>query len=65
MERGALYVTKTSIAMTTVGKRYLSRMHRPAQDQVIDARTKAVLSAVATEERGKALSAYLRASGKR
>lgn len=51
--------------MTTVGKRYLVRLHREGQDHVIDAHTKAVLKAVASEDRGKALAAYLRACGKR
>lgn len=50
--------------MATVGKKFSTRTQDPMIDRVLDARTKAVLQAVATERRGKALAAYLLASGK-
>jgi hypothetical protein len=50
--------------MSTTGKRYMDRTHDRSGKKVLDARTKAVLRAVLTEPRGKAVDAYLRARTK-
>lgn len=50
--------------MATVGKKFSNRTQDPMINRVLDARTKAVLNAVSTERRGKALAAYLLATGK-
>ena len=47
--------------MTTIGKRYLKRTHGREAGRIIDERARIVLRTVLAEERGKALSAYLRA----
>ncbi len=49
------------MTMATTGKRFLDRTHDRTGRKVLDARTKAVLTAVLNEPRGKALEAYLRA----
>lgn len=47
----------------TTGRRFAQRTKDQRSLHLIDARTKAVLQALATEPRGKAVQAYLRASG--
>lgn len=49
-----------SQAMTT-GRRFTKRTKDHGEQHVLDARTKAVLSAIANEPKGYALEAYLRA----
>ncbi|MCC7502663.1 MAG: hypothetical protein IT229_09050 [Flavobacteriales bacterium] len=46
--------------MSTTGKRYMDRTHDRSTRKVLDARTKAVLTEVLTEPRGRTLEAYLR-----
>lgn len=50
--------------MTTTGKRYLKRKHEREAGRIIDERARMVLRTVLAEERGKALSAYLRVFAK-
>ena len=50
--------------MTTIGKRYLKRTHSRDKGRIIDERARIVLRTVLAEERGKALSAYLKAFAK-
>ena len=49
----------TMHAMTT-GRRYATRTRDNRAEQVLDARTKAILQAVSREPRGRALTSYLR-----
>jgi hypothetical protein len=49
----------TSHSMTT-GRRYATRTKDNRAEQVLDARTKAILHAVSSEPRGRALTSYLR-----
>ncbi len=46
----------------TTGKRFSERTKDHSEQRVIDARTRAVLSAVASLPKGKALDGYLRAT---
>lgn len=55
---------RTPQAMTTTGKRYLKRKHEREAGRIIDERARMVLRTVLAEERGKALSAYLRVFAK-
>ena len=48
--------------MTTIGKRFIQRTHDKSSPRIVDRRTRAVLDAVLSEKRGKALEAYLRAT---
>lgn len=48
----------------TTGKRFVQRTKDQRTLHVIDARTKAVLNALADEPRGHAVEAYLRAMGR-
>ncbi len=50
--------------MATTGKRYLERTRDQGTRRIVDSRMRSVLSAIAEEERGKALDAYLRATGR-
>lgn len=54
------FESSTNQAMTT-GRRFTKRTKDHGEQHVLDARTKAVLSAIAHEPRGRALEAYLRA----
>lgn len=51
-------------AMTT-GKRFARRINDHSDERVLDARAKALLIALCSEPRGRALEGYLRAMGKR
>lgn len=51
-------------AMSTTGKRFAKRTSDKFIHRVLDARAKAVLNAVLTEQRGGALDAWLRATGR-
>lgn len=44
----------------TTGKKYAQRAKDQSLPRLLDHRTRAVLSAIGTEPRGKALNAYLR-----
>lgn len=48
----------------TTGKRFAQRTKDHSDQRVLDARAKALLTAILTERRGHALAAYLRAMGK-
>lgn len=48
----------------TTGKRFAQRTKDHSDARVLDARAKALLSALLNEPRGKALEAYLRAMGR-
>jgi hypothetical protein len=50
--------------MSTTGKRFAKRTSDKFIHRVLDARAKAVLNAVLTEQRGGALDAWLRATGR-
>lgn len=50
------------MTMATTGKKFAQRTKDTTMQRVLDARTKAVLNSVLTEPRGRALSAYLRAT---
>ncbi|MFZ1686098.1 MAG: hypothetical protein WAU70_01675 [Flavobacteriales bacterium] len=49
--------------MATTGKKFADRTHDKQMNKMLDASTKAVLSAVLSEPRGTGLNAYLRALG--
>ena len=51
-----------TLHMTTIGKRFIQRTHDKSSPRIVDRRTRAVLDAVLSEKRGKALEAYLRAT---
>ncbi len=52
-----------TMAMTTIGKRYLQRTKHPEeQGRILDSHTRAVLNAVLHAGRGRTLDAYLRAT---
>ncbi|MEO8069498.1 MAG: hypothetical protein ABI599_17505 [Flavobacteriales bacterium] len=50
--------------MATIGKRFAERTQDKQMNKMLDAGTKAVLSAVLTEPRCTGLNAYLRARGR-
>ena len=50
--------------MATIGKKFAERTQDKQMNKMLDASTKAVLSAVLSEPRGAGLSAYLRAMGR-
>ncbi len=62
--KGSFAPSQTSLRMTTIGKRYLERHEQDEAPRLIDARTKTILRAVASEEPGRALNAWLRALSK-
>lgn len=49
----------------TTGKRFARRINDHSDERVLDARAKALLIALCSEPRGRALEGYLRAMGKR
>ena len=49
----------------TTSRKYVQRTKESMDQRVLDARTRAVLNAVISEPRGRALEAYLRALGER
>ncbi len=59
------FAPSTHTTMSTTGKRFAKRTSDKFIHRVLDARTKAVLNAVLMEQRGGALDAYLRATGRR
>ena len=61
---GHLRPERNPNTMTTIGKRYLKRTHSRDKGRIIDERARIVLRTVLAEERGKALSAYLKAFAK-
>lgn len=50
--------------MATTGRKFAERTHDKQMNKMLDASTKAVLSAVLNERRGAALDGYLRALGR-
>jgi len=62
--RGTFATASSYLDMTTLGKRYIDRTHDRSSDRILDARTRSVLNAVLKEERGRALEAYLKATGR-
>lgn len=50
--------------MATIGKKFADRTHDKQMNKMLDAGTKAVLTSVLSEQRGAALDAYLRATGR-
>jgi hypothetical protein len=51
-------------SMATIGKKFADRTHDKQMNKMLDAGTKAVLTSVLSEQRGTALDAYLRATGR-
>ncbi|HRD54048.1 MAG TPA: hypothetical protein PKY96_15520 [Flavobacteriales bacterium] len=49
----------------TTGKRFAKRTNDHSDERVLDTRAKALLNALCSEPRGRALEGYLRAMGKR
>jgi len=58
------FVPSIQHTMSTTGKRFAKRTSDKFIHRVLDARAKAVLNAVLTEQRGGALDAWLRATGR-
>jgi len=62
--QGSFGLAQSLHAMTT-GKRFAKRTNDHSDERVLDTRAKALLNALCSEPRGRALEGYLRAMGKR